>query len=54
MNQGWRSYSPPAFGSWRYRRSLVCLDSRVEDRIAKTVAKIYIEPSLGRLFHPDS
>jgi RNA-directed DNA polymerase len=26
----------------------------VEDRIAQTVAKIYIEPALERLFHPDS
>lgn len=28
--------------------------STVEDRIAQTVAKFYIEPALERLFHPDS
>jgi len=28
--------------------------STVEDRIAQTVAKIYVEPALERLFHPDS
>jgi group II intron reverse transcriptase/maturase len=28
--------------------------STVEDRIAQTVAKIYIEPTLEQLFHPDS
>lgn len=28
--------------------------STVEDRIAQTVAKIYIEPALEQLFHPDS
>src|SRR5256885_13704432 len=26
----------------------------VEDRIAQTVAKVYIEPALEQLFHPDS
>jgi RNA-directed DNA polymerase len=28
--------------------------STVEDRVAQTVAKIYIEPALEQLFHPDS
>jgi len=53
------SYMPPAIPAGRDTEEglVVCADAgiaTIEDRIAQTVAKAYIAPTLEQLFHPDS